>query len=129
MSLVEVKLKLEFETGEIVTATLKKTLAPITIERLLRNSPYQTRCYYFGAKTVIYFPVYVKIGEEKGIYDLKKGDVFYWLVGESIGIALKDIRFPQRVNLIGKIDDGLEKLMNLKTGTSVKITLSEISEV
>lgn len=125
MSLVEVKLKLEFATGEVVTATLRKTLAPLTIERLLRFSPYETRCYFFG-RSIIYFPLNMKIGEERSTYDLKKGDVFYWLVGESLGIALEDVRFPQRVNLLGKLDNNIKKLQNLKIGTSVKISLEEV---
>jgi len=124
MSLVEVKITFEVEGGLVFEGILKKSLAPLTIKRLLANSPYSTRCYFFGGK-VVYFPIGLTIGEEKSTYELRKGDIFYWITGKSLGIALDDIRFPQRVNLLGKISESIEVLAKVKRGSGVLIKLEE----
>lgn len=124
MSLIEVKITFEIGKEFVLKGVLKKSLAPLTIKRLLMNSPYNTRCYFFGKK-VVYFPIGLIAGEEKSTYELKKGDVFYWIVGKSLGIALDNIKFPQRVNLLGKVSEPIEVLTKVKRGTEVKIKLEE----
>lgn len=124
MSLVEVKITFEIERELVFKGVLKKSLAPLTIKRLLTNSPYNTRCYFFRGK-VIYFPIGLIAGEEKSTYNLKKGDIFYWITGKSLGIALDNVRFPQRVNLLGKLSESTESLTRIKRGVEVIIKLEE----
>jgi len=124
MSLIEVKIIFEIGKKLVLNGILKKSLAPLTIKRLLMNTPYSTRCYFFGSK-VVYLPINLTTGEEKSTYELKRGDIFYWITGKSIGVALDDIRFPQRVNLLGKLLGPVEEWARVKRGTEVIIRLEE----
>ncbi len=124
MSLVEVRVTFEVEGGPTLRGVLKKSLAPLTVRRLLTSSPHVTRCYFLDGR-VAYFPLGLVAGEEKSTYEVKRGDIFYWIAGKSLCVALEDVRFPQRVNLLGRLEDPVEALASVRSGSSVTIRLEE----
>jgi hypothetical protein len=66
----------------------------------------------------------LKAGNLKAATDVKKGDIAYNPLGDSLDIYLKDMHVSGRVNVIGRITsskDSLEKMTALRRGARVII--------
>jgi len=124
MRFTDVEMTVETKEKTVLTAVVKKTLAPITISRLIRASPIRTRMYMLG-KNIVYFPVPVKAGDNSRLTELKRGDVFFWPLNNSIGIALEDSRLHQRLIPMGIVTEEVLNLKDQKRGMEVIIKFEE----
>ena len=61
------------------------------------------------------------MGKEKATAQAKAGDIAYWPMGDAISIFLDDMEPYGGINVIGNITSNLDRLMNLRLGTSLKI--------
>lgn len=120
MHFTDVVMTVETRKKGVLTAIVKKTLAPITISRLIRASPIKTRMYMLG-KNIIYFPVPIRAGDNSRLIELKRGDIFFWPLNNSIGIALKDSRLHQRLIPMGAAAEEILNLKDMKLGMEVTI--------
>lgn len=118
-SLSRFPIRIELEGFGVAKGELIRFLAPITVDALLRVLPLRGRVNILKAQ--VYFEVPVKIGCEKAVSRVEKGDIGYWPFGSSL-CFFKERMLPYRpVNLVGKILSGLEVFQNVANGTPIAV--------
>jgi hypothetical protein len=68
----------------------------------------------------------IKMGTEKATKIAKQGDIAYWPRGDAVSIFLADTEPYGEINVIGSITSNLNVLLNLKLGSTLKISLTEV---
>jgi len=105
---------------DIIEGELVRTNAPRTVEKILAKLPLTGRIIKRGNQLSI--TVNIKMGKEKPTTTAKKGDIGYWPMSDAICIFLDDMEPYGGINIIGTITSNLDALMNLRMGTTLKIT-------
>ncbi|RLE64333.1 MAG: hypothetical protein DRJ38_05730 [Thermoprotei archaeon] len=108
---------------EIARGYLRRSIAPLTITKIIDNMPIQGRIFFLG--NIAYVILDKTFPPENSVRELKEGDIFYWPLGKGFGIALKTHIFRYKVNLLGKITEGLERIAQLKKGSLITIVKTE----
>ncbi len=103
--------------GELI-----RFLAPQTVDALLRILPLRGRVSISNAQ--VYFEVPMKIGNEKAVTKVERGDVGYWPFGAALCFFKEQMRPYRPVNLVGKVLSGLEVFQNVPSGTPIKVERS-----
>jgi len=112
--------------GEVVArGFLRRSLAPITISKLLGLMPVESRLFFL--KDVAYILLEIRVPLENSVKELDEGTVFYWPLGKCLGIALKEQVFRYKVSPVGEVDEGLDRIAELRQGSPVRIERGEIS--
>lgn len=108
---------------------LKRYLAPLTVERILRElrkapiaGPAMKRPDVPGQ---ICLPTKVIAGKEKAVQQVEAGDMAYMPQTAAICIFTERMKPPVPVNKIGLISEGLEFLEQLRTGSTLSIKLEK----
>ncbi|MHA1839450.1 MAG: cyclophilin-like fold protein [Candidatus Ranarchaeia archaeon] len=121
----KVHLDITFEPGGTLKALLFRYNAPKVIERLVRKLPIRKRVkIYKGSQ--IFVSVGVGAGLEKGTSTVDKGDIAYWPVGDAFCIYRDKMDTYSKVNVLGKIIDGLDLLAKIEEGTIITINNTKI---
>ncbi len=102
-----------------ISIELIRHLSPITIERLYRHLPMISMVVRDSNLLYISAPIDTRL--EKPRTWLKKGFVAYSPAKKMILIALDDIRLNESINSLGKVVDGLDELIKLRTGHMVRL--------
>lgn len=122
MSESEVAIELEFEEGLVLTGVLDRVLGPLIVEEIKHRMPITGKAAVIAGQVKI--TLGLKAGNLKASTEVKRGDLAYNPLGDSLDIYLKDMHLSGRVNLIGRISsskDSIERLTNLKRGSRVII--------
>ncbi len=109
-----------YEDNEIARGHLRRSIAPLTITKILDMMPIQGRLFFLG--NVAYVILDVLFPPENSVKELDEGDIFYWPLGKGFGVSLKKHTFRYKVNLLGKVTEGLEKIAKLKKGSLIEIS-------
>jgi len=117
-------IKLKIPQDIEVKIELIRKIAPLTIQAILKNLPFNTRIKKYGKQIILYFPI--KFKAEKTTVNVKRSDVAYWPLSQALCIYLEDMRTSSPVILVGKVTEGLNLLAKIASGTGVII--SEINE-
>lgn len=106
-----------------VCGTFVRVCAPLTVEEIVKSLPLEGRASLWDGE--VYFSIPVKRGEEKARLTVDKGDIAYWPMGAALCVFLASIRPYSPVNLVGKIEEGLELFGRVKQGTRIKVKAAE----
>ncbi|HUX99875.1 MAG TPA: cyclophilin-like fold protein [Candidatus Deferrimicrobium sp.] len=104
---------------EIIEGQLVRTNAPRTVEKILTKLPITGRAAKQGNQ--VNLTIGINMGKEKATKLAKKGEIGYWIMGDAISIFLEDTEPYGEINVIGNITLNLEKLKDLRLGTSLKL--------
>lgn len=130
MSVETVELLIKLVDHGILIAEIDRVLSPITTERLSRkltqsNIIRTSARYYPGGKDYLMIRVNIKKGIEKPTEELNKGDFAYDPASDSLIISLKDGKTKMKVNKLGTITRGLEKIDTVERGCGVLLKLKK----
>lgn len=120
-SVSRIPIILSVDHTNILNGELIRYLAPLTINKLVKNFPLTGRINKFKDKFV-YIKVDVELGLEKSINSFKRGDIAFSPSGNFLSIFLTDYTYNQNLNLVGRINlDDIELLQNTRTGDLLRI--------
>ncbi len=111
----------------IVGVEIQRILSPMTVESLQRAVPRESRGRPFlgNPKLWMIMDIGVKLGIEKGMTVLEKGDVAYFPQQDALLFAIEATKTPAPVNKIGHVTSGLEKCQEAPKGVGVTILIKQ----
>lgn len=117
LSKMPIKIKVE-GVGE-AEGELVRIYAPLTVDRLLRMLPIEGRAHPInGGISII---IGIKRGEEKSVKKVEAGTISYWPRGDALCLYYAPVSTQSPVNRIGKIKNNLDHIINIKSGTLIRI--------
>jgi len=124
----KVILEIEFPNVGIIELELKKILSPLTIEKIIKllysNKEIKTMArYYIKAKDIYMIKINLQKEAERPVFEMKKGEVAYEPLTDSILIALNQCKLNSKISILGKIIKGNEILERLPQSTGCKIKM------
>ena len=122
ISISRTQFRVELEGLGEAGGELIRFLAPRTVDSLLRLLPLHGRVSISNAQ--LYFEVSLKVGYEKAVSKVERGDVAYWPFGSALCFFREPMQPYRPVNLVGKILSGLEVFQNVASGTPIKVERS-----
>lgn len=119
----DVNISFEFEGNIVVKATLDRVLAPSIVEDIKSRLPIFERAAFLRGEMKI--TLGLSKGTVKPTKTVKRGDVAYMPLGDSLCIYLKDADTFSSVNILGKITSDetvLDLLEKVRRGSQVTIS-------
>lgn len=110
---------MEIEGVGVLRAELKRFMAPMTYDEIVRKLPLSGPAAKWDY--AVYVPVEVKRGAEKTIYSMSPGDVLYWATNGSIVFVFKKAPPPTHSVRIGVLLDDPSLLERVKPGSRVMV--------
>ena len=119
----ELPIGIEFEDGVILEGYLDRVAAPLIVEEMKSRFPIEGRAALLRGEMKI--TLGIGRGNVKATKEVKRGDIAYMPLGDSLCIYLRDMTTFSPVNLLGRIlsDDKLVELENVKRGGRATINL------
>lgn len=102
---------------------IKRHLSPLTAERLYRSLPKSALVVRDGPKVYLFVEMTAKL--EKGRRELRRGDVAFVPSKGALLIALRRMRLPSPVLILGEVVSGLEVLESAVTGQTAEVRRKE----
>jgi hypothetical protein len=118
-----VKVKFIVEGLGEAEGELVRFLAPRTIDMIVRKLPVEGRAALW--KEEVYFEIPVKMGEEKAKGTVEQGALAFWPMGSAVCIFYGTSQPYSPVNILGKITKNLELFKQTKSGTKIRVELSQ----
>jgi hypothetical protein len=118
-----VKVKFIVEGLGEAEGELVRFLAPRTIDMIVRKLPVEGRAALW--KEEVYFEIPVKMGEEKAKGTVEQGTLAFWPMGSAVCIFYGSSQPYSPVNILGKVTKNLELFRQTKSGTKVRVELSQ----
>ncbi|MDH4212851.1 MAG: cyclophilin-like fold protein [Candidatus Thorarchaeota archaeon] len=122
LSDTDIRLEFIFEDDIIVKGTINRIFAPLVVEEIKSRLPIE------GRAAVVRNEMQITLGISKGnakpTNDVKKGDIAYVPLGDSLCIYLDNMHTYSQVNILGKIttdDDEISQLRKVRRGSLVEI--------
>ena len=103
-------------TGDI---TVYRHLAPHTVNSLLRILPFESRVTLQAPMVCLFTPL--RVGVEKAKTQFARGDVAFLPSGGLVCVFLGDARSDRPLNLIGKVEKGIEVFDSVRRGDVVSL--------
>ena len=104
------------------SVSLFRHLAPVTVNAILRNIPFDSRVNLQPAMVCLLTEL--RIGVEKPRNQFARGDVAFLAAGGLICVFLGDARSDRPLNPVGKVESGMEAFDAVKRGDVVRISLA-----
>ena len=126
MSDTDLHLEFVFEGEFILRGVINRIHAPLIVEEIKFRLPLEGRTAVMRGEMKI--TLGISKGNSKPTNDVKKGDIAYQPLGDSLDIYLNDQRTFSQVNVIGRItseDVELDALTQVRRGSLVTIRLQE----
>lgn len=126
MSDTDLQLEFVFEGDFILRGVINRIYAPLIVEEIKSRLPLEGRTALMRGEMKI--TLGISKGNAKPTNDVKKGDIAYQPLGDSLDIYLNDQRTFSQVNVIGRITSGdieLDTLTNVRRGSLVTIRMQE----
>ena len=86
----------------------------------MRSLPLDGNSHLMG-KSIVYFETSVDSGIERSRSNFKKGDVAFLPSTGSICFFVSDVESIKTMTPIGKFNDGLDELKNVKSGDVLRL--------
>ncbi|MHA1637822.1 MAG: cyclophilin-like fold protein [Candidatus Thorarchaeota archaeon] len=118
----DINITLDFEGDISIRAILDRVLAPLIVEDIQGRLPIHERSAVLRGEMKI--TLGLKKGTLKPTKSVKRGDIAYMPLGDSLCIYLKDTSTFSPVNIIGRIisdDSKIDLLGNVRRGGQVTI--------
>ena len=126
MSDTDLQLEFVFEDNFILRGVINRIYAPLIVEEIKSRLPLEGRTAFMRGEMKI--TLGISKGNAKPTNDVKKGDIAYQPLGDSLDIYLNDQRTFSQVNVIGRITSGdaeLDSLTNVRRGSLVTIRIED----
>jgi len=126
MSESEILIEFEFEDELILRGVLDRVMAPQIVEDIRSMLPFEGRTALLRDEMKI--TLGISRGNQKPVREVKRGDIAYMPLGDSLCIYLSDMRTFSPVNVLGRITsptDSLEQLRGVRRGSMVTVRLAE----
>ncbi|UCE09655.1 MAG: hypothetical protein JSW61_11865 [Candidatus Thorarchaeota archaeon] len=121
----DVPIELEFEGGLILRGTIDRVLAPGIVEEIKFRLPFEGRAAMLKGEMKIILTI--GKGNQKPTKDVKRADIAYMPLGDSLCIYTRDMQTFSPVNIIGRIEneDALDELETIRRGSNASLRLAE----
>jgi hypothetical protein len=126
MNDTDLQLEFVFEGDFILRGVINRIHAPLIVEEIKFRLPLKGRTALIRGEMKITLGILK--GNSKPTHDVKKGDIAYQPLGDSLDIYLGDQRTFSQVNVIGRIvsdDAELDALTQVRRGSLVTIRMKE----
>lgn len=125
MSMSEISLEIEFENGLVLKGCIDRIRGPAIVEDIKYKLPLEGRAALLRGEMKITLDI--GKGNLKPTKDVKRAEIAYMPLGDSLCIYLKDMKTYNPVNVLGFIKniDALDKLNDVRRGSLASIRLSE----
>ncbi len=124
LSDTDIQLEFVFEGGLILKGIINRIYAPLIVEEIKSRLPFEGRTALLQGEMKI--TLGISKGNAKPTNDVKKADIAYQPLGDSLDIYLSDKRTFSQVNVIGRIvseESELDALTQVRRGSLVTIRL------
>lgn len=111
-----------FEGGLILKGVINRIHAPLIVEEIKFRLPIEGRTAFMHG--VMKITLGISKGNVKPTREVKKSDIVYQPLGDSLDIYLSDTKTFSQVNVLGKITSDemeLEALTKIRRGSMVTI--------
>ncbi len=120
---------IKLENGDQIPIILERFRAPILFEEIIRSIPIRSRLFLSRDQMFVYIPLGLKkkIGIGGRDLSIKKGDVGFMVINQSLIIGLKDGNIAYPFLLIGKVKNlsSLKVLEGIQSSINVEINIHE----
>ncbi len=123
MSESEIPIRIIFEGNLALPVKLDRVLAPLIIEELKSKIPIEGKAAFLRGEMKVTLDI--GKGNLKPTKNVRRGDVAYMPLGDSLCIYLQDMATFSQVNVIGHVDaddDTLDSLANVRRGSQATVT-------
>lgn len=124
LSDTDLHLNFEFEGDLILEGFLNRIHAPLIVEEIKHRLPLEEKTALI--RTEMQITLGISKGNVKSTNDVKKMDIAYMPLGDTLCIYLDDSRTYSKVNILGKITSSeteLELLKSVRRGSMVRISV------
>ncbi|MFX1328631.1 MAG: cyclophilin-like fold protein [Promethearchaeota archaeon] len=121
---MSVPIKIELFGIGTLGATIIRHINPLTADALIDKLPFVLRGRFsFGSKKYWTLPgvEIFKGTNPKSTTNVKKGDIIYNPKTDELIIIIENIEMPNKVNIIGKVNTNLEKILNARNGLNTRL--------
>ncbi len=125
LSDTDIRLVFVFEDNVVINGTINRIHAPLVVEEIKSKLPLEGRAAL--VRNEMQITLGISKGNAKPTNDVKKGDIAYVPLGDSLCIYLEDMRTYSQVNILGKIttdDDQISQLKKVRRGSLVEIKIA-----
>ncbi len=122
----DIQLEFVFEGNLILKGIINRIYAPLIVEEIKSKLPFEGRTALMRGEMKI--TLGISKGNAKPTNEVKKADIAYQPLGDSLDIYLSDKQTFSQVNVIGRIisdEPDLEALSEVRRGSLVTIRLAE----
>lgn len=122
LSDTDVYLEIIFEDDIVLTATMNRIHAPLIVEEIKSRLPWDGRAAFLRGEMKI--TMEISKGNVKPVSEVKRGDIAYMPLGDSLNIYLQDTQTYSKVNVLGRItsdDAALDAIASVRRGSRVTI--------
>ena len=122
----DVPIQIEFEGELKLKFILDRVKGPLIIEEIKSLLPIEGKAAYLRGEMKI--TLGINKGNLKPTKNVKRGEIAYMPLGDSLCIYLQDMSTFSQVNVIGRVDSDeklLDALTDVRRGSQAKITLLE----
>lgn len=126
LSDTDIILDFVFEGGLILKGAINRIHAPLLVEEIKSRLPFEGRAAMMRGEMKI--TLGISKGNAKPTTTVKRADIAYQPLGDTLDIYLNDGSTFSQVNILGKItsdESTLDELNNVRRGSRVTIQLSE----
>jgi hypothetical protein len=126
MSDTDLRIEFVFEGNLILRGVINRIYAPLIVEEIKYRLPHEGKTALMQGEMKI--TLGISKGNAKPTNTVKKADIAYQPLGDSLDIYLYDKRTYSQVNVIGRItsdETELDALIQVRRGSSVTIRLVE----
>ncbi|MFW9788271.1 MAG: cyclophilin-like family protein [Candidatus Thorarchaeota archaeon] len=126
MSDTDLQIEFVFEGELVLKGIINRIYAPLIVEEIKSRLPLEGRTALMRDEMKI--TLGISKGNAKPTNDVKKADIAYQPLGDSLDIYLSDKRTFSQVNVIGRItsdESELDALVGVRRGSLVTIRLVE----
>lgn len=127
LSDTDLLLEFVFEGGLILRGIINRIHAPLIVEEIKYKLPIEGRAALMRGEMKI--TLGISKGASKPTKEVKKGDIAYQPLGDSLDIYLNDSNTFSQVNILGRIiseEIELEEMAKVRRGSSVTIQLASV---
>jgi len=122
----EIEIELDFEGNHRLSAMIDRVRGPLIVEEIMARLPLQGKTAYLAGEMKI--TLGIGMGNLKASKQVKRGEIAYVPLGDSLSIYLRDMNTFSPVNVIGTVTssaEALDKVQTLRRGGQVTIRLVE----
>ena len=102
---------------------LFRHLSPLTVNSLLRAIPIESRAFVQNSMVCIFTSL--RVGVEKAKFEFSRGDVAFLPLNSTLCIFLQKVKSERPLNHVGRIENNIELIQDVRSGDVVLIRLSQ----